>query len=63
MAVVNDISPEMVRLSRIIDRLPAGSYVVELEKPTDRSPWPFVIREARNVRRGNLARREKKESS
>lgn len=57
MTAVNDISPEMVSISRMIDRLPPGIYVIELDKPLHkRGDWSYSIERKERVREGKLER-------
>ena len=60
MPVINDISPEMVSISRMVDRLPSGNYLIEIEKPPAKgSAWKFRIEQKQKVREGQIDRREK----
>jgi hypothetical protein len=48
----NDISMRAIRLGRCLDRLPAGKYVISLDKSSDRMDW--VVDVSKTVQELNL---------
>lgn len=56
---ITDLSPRVVSLAREIDRLPAGTYTLEIVKPDlPALSWHVEIVRVEQVRVMELARRE-----
>lgn len=56
-AGVNDISERAVQLARMIDRLPPGTYSVEVLKPELKAAsWKIVIVRVEFIQKAALAR-------
>lgn len=54
---VNDLSERAIQLARMIDRLPPGTYTVELLKPDLKAAsWKIVIERVEFIQKAALAR-------
>jgi len=55
--VVNDLSQRVIALARVIDRLPPGRYVIELEKPDlDAASWKTEIERLEFISRHSITK-------
>ena len=48
---IGDISSRALQMARMIDRLPAGNFLIELTRPIDnRMPWDVQINQTSTIR-------------
>jgi hypothetical protein len=53
-----DLSPRMVELARVLDRLPPGKHIITLEKPEVRAmDWEVCIETVQHNRKMRLTKR------